>query len=95
MHVAHGFREAIGKALGMAGKLSVEYHALSAKIKASSTLVALDRAEVASHRVYNAGCLSAAEFGRLCGMISDRRVAMDPEGTHKHTYAEECGYKVR
>ena len=42
------------------------YRLLAEKIRASTSLAQVERAELSANRIYNAGLLSVHEYARLC-----------------------------
>jgi hypothetical protein len=52
--------------------VSAEFYALSRRIRFAPDLESLRRLERSATRVYNAGCLTPSEFGRLDVLIMER-----------------------
>lgn len=52
--------------------MSAEFRTLAQRIRLASDIESLRRLERSATRVYNAGCLTPAEFGRLDVLIMER-----------------------
>ena len=57
--------------------MSVEFHSMSKRIKAASTLSDLVKLETSLDRCWNAGCFSKGEFVVLDCMIIQRKMRFD------------------
>ena len=57
--------------------MSAEFHSMSKRIKAASTLSDLDKLEKSLERCWNIGCFSKGEFIVLDCMIIQRKMRFD------------------